>query len=256
VARAGVLDARRRRVPAARYAGPLVAGVEYDGHRCRIVSERSGRVRLVSRGGRTVTAAFPDVAGAVTDVLGGRMAVLDGELVAPGPGGRPDFERLQARARTRATPSRVAATPVVFVAFDLLALDGVYLTARPMHGRRDLLEELDLGRDPRLLLSPVFVDVDPDVLLAVAREHGVEGLVSKRVNSLYSAGARSKAWIKTVLTETREFVVCGVARGGARARRRSARCWLAPGRRAAGSSTWGKSARVGPVLNMPASSRS
>jgi len=54
------------------------------------------------------------------------------------------------------------------------------------------------------------------VLLAVAREHGVEGLVSKRVNSLYSAGARSKAWIKTVLTETREFVVGGVAQGGAR----------------------------------------
>lgn len=189
---------------------------KYDGHRCRVVSERSGRVSLVSRGGRTVTAAFPEVAAAVAGVLAGRMAVLDGELVAPGPGGRPDFERLQGRARTRATPARVAACPVVFVAFDLLACDGVDLTGRPLHERRGLLEDLGLGRDPRLLLSPVFLDVDPDVLLAAAREHGVEGVVSKRSTSVYSAGTRSKAWIKTVLTETGEFAVGGFTQGRAR----------------------------------------
>jgi bifunctional non-homologous end joining protein LigD len=189
---------------------------KFDGHRCRADTGRPDGPRLISRGGRVVSARFPEVVDALTAALRERTAVLDGELVAPGPGGRPDFERLQARARTTATQARVTASPVNFVAFDLLALDGVDLTGRPLRERRALLDELGVEVHPRLLLSPVFTDVDPAVLLAAARDHGVEGLVSKRPGSLYAAGRRSKAWIKTVLTERAELTVGGIAQGRAR----------------------------------------
>ena len=67
---------------------------KYDGHRCMIICTGGG-ARLVSRGGRVITARFPEVAAALGQVLGDRAVVLDGELVAPGEGGVPDFERLQ-----------------------------------------------------------------------------------------------------------------------------------------------------------------
>ena len=50
-------------------------------------------------------------------------------MTVPGEGGLPDFERLQARARTTATPARVAAHPVSFVAFDLLRADSTGSTS-------------------------------------------------------------------------------------------------------------------------------
>ena len=188
---------------------------KFDGHRT-LVSNGPRGVRLISRGGHAVTSKYPEVAAAVAEVLGGREVELDGELVAPGAGGRPDFERLQARARTTATPTRVAGSPVNFVAFDLLALDGVDVTARPLFERRRLLDGLGLDAHPRLLCSPVFTDVDPAALLQVARAQKVEGIVTKRPTAAYAAGRRSKAWIKTVLTESASFVVGGWARGRAR----------------------------------------
>lgn len=189
---------------------------KFDGHRARAETGHGSPPRLISRGGRVVTDRFPEVAEALQKVLGSRMVVLDGELVAPGPGGLPDFERLQARARSTATAARRAQSPVNFVVFDLLGLDGLDLTGRALRERRALLDDVGLERDPRLLLSPVFTDVDPEVLLAAAREHGMEGVLSKRPSSRYSVGRRSKAWVKTVLTEQAEFTVGGVAQGRSR----------------------------------------
>lgn len=203
-------------------AGPPPTGPHYwrewkfDGHRARAETGPATPPRLISRGGRLITDRFPEVAEALQEVLGSRMAVLDGELVAPGTGGLPDFERLQSRARSAATAARRAESPINFIAFDLIALDGLDLTGRALRERRALLGKLALERHPRLLLSPVFTDVDPEVLLAAAREHGMEGVLSKRPSSRYSAGRRSKAWVKTVLTERAEFTVGGVSQGRSR----------------------------------------
>lgn len=188
---------------------------KYDGHRC-LVWAREGGPRLVSRGGRVITDRFPEVAVALAEVLGSRTAVLDGELVAPGAGGLPDFERLQARARATATPTRVAASPVTFVAFDLLALDGVDLTRRPLRERRALLDGLGLEAHPRLLCSPVFTDADPGALLETARRFGMEGVVTKAPGSSYLVGRRSKAWVKSVVVQRAVFALAGVAQGRAR----------------------------------------
>lgn len=182
-------DARRGRRPPR--SGRHVEW-KYDGWRC-ITTNRAGGARLVSRGGRVITARFPEVAAALTEALGHRSVVLDGELVTPGEGGVPDIERLQARARAAATPARVAASPVTFVAFDLLALDGVDLTRRPLRERRALLDGLGLQTHPRLLCSPVFTDADPAVLLDTARRFGVEGIVTKApTRHIRQAGGRRR----------------------------------------------------------------
>lgn len=124
--------------------------------------------------------------------------VLDGEIVAL-TDGRPDFERLLS--------SRPG--PVVYVAFDLLYVDYQSLTARPLHERRQRLAEVVQGiDDPRLTLSDGLVGAGKAFFeQLVAR--GFEGVVGKRLDSVYEAGQRTGAWIKAKRSHTVQCVVLG-----------------------------------------------
>jgi len=191
------------------------AEFKFDGYRVSAAADRDG-VRLISRHARSLTAAFPEVAAAVAVLAGGRTLLLDGEVVAPGAGGAPDFEALQSRARTRASIPVQARVPVRFIVFDLLHIEGRDLTGAPLGERRRLLEQLLHAPPAALALSPTFVGAAPEQLLAIAAGHGLEGLVCKRAASLYQPGRRSRAWIKTVLAQSTEVTVIGCARGRAR----------------------------------------
>ncbi len=73
-----------------------------------------------------------------------RELLLDGEVVAYD-GGQTSFSRLQQRlGTTRPSSEQVAAYPVVYCVFDVLAIDGEDLTGRPLLERRERLR----GRDP------------------------------------------------------------------------------------------------------------
>ncbi|WP_283253059.1 DNA ligase [Actinotalea sp. K2] len=176
--------------------------VKWDGVRV-LADTTQGDLRLVSRSGREVTVAYPELGG-LTEVQG---AVLDGEVVAMS-GGRPSFEALAERMHVReagqaATLARRA--PVTFVVFDVLTLYGVDLTRRGFTDRRATLERLTLP--PRCDLSPVYPDVDD--LWAVTREHGLEGVVAKRRTSTYQPGRRSPDWVKVAHRSVRTAVVVG-----------------------------------------------
>ena len=79
--------------------------------------------------------------------LGSRRAILDGEVVAFDDEGRPSFERLQSRmhlASDSQVRRRMREVPVVYVAFDLLWLEGHSTLELPYRDRRRLLEQLEL----------------------------------------------------------------------------------------------------------------
>ena len=108
--------------------------MKWDGVRALAFIE-GGRTRLVSRTGKDITPTYPDLAGIGAGL---KQALLDGEIVAFGDDGWPDFETLQPRMHaTPAQAARLAATtPVSYVAFDLLQLDGRSLLDRPYSARR------------------------------------------------------------------------------------------------------------------------
>jgi len=177
---------------------------KWDGVRALIdVSERG--VRLVSRVGNDTTAGYPELvarAGEVDDVL------LDGEIVAFVEG-RPSFERLQQRmhVRGRGELARlVDEVPVTFVVFDVLRRFGVDLTARPFIERRATLERFT-EEHPGWTLSPTFDD--GPATLDVARAHGLEGVVAKRLSAPYRPGGRTDDWRKLRLLHGGEFAVIG-----------------------------------------------
>jgi bifunctional non-homologous end joining protein LigD len=88
--------------------------------------------------------------------------------------------------------------PVAFVCSDLLRLYGVNLEGRPYAQRRGSLARLAEAR-PLLTLSPVFDDAQATA--AAAREHGLDGVVAKRLDSPYRQGVSSPDWVRYSFTD-------------------------------------------------------
>lgn len=128
--------------------GELPAGpgysteIKWDGFRLSVSADQAG-VDVYTRGGANASSTFPELAG-IRDALGGRQAVLDGELVALDGLGRPSFSRLQQRwpMRRRPAAALLRQVPVRFYAFDVVGLDGGDLTGLAYSRRREVLEEL------------------------------------------------------------------------------------------------------------------
>jgi len=178
---------------------------KWDGVRCLAYWDCCD-LRLDSRRLNDITARYPEL-GHIAEGLG-VPAVLDGEIVALDENGRPSFGRLQSRVHLSPDKARraVAHVPVFYFVFDLLHLDGESLLDRPYMERRAALESLPFD-DPRLQVPPN--DADGGVVLAAAREHGLEGVVAKRVDGRYKPGRRSGAWRKVKLVRAQEFVIAG-----------------------------------------------
>lgn len=180
---------------------------KWDGFRACCSIAASG-VDVYTRNGANASSTFPELE-ALRDALSGRQAVLDGELVALGASGRPSFTRLQQRwpMRRRPTAELLRSVPVRFFAFDVLALDDRDVTGLAYTHRRELLEDLGAtSASPVLVVPQSLSDVAPRAILAVAREQNLEGVVAKRLDSIYVSG-RSPAWIKSPVRLSCELAI-------------------------------------------------
>ncbi len=204
-----------RLVPMLARAGPLPADdaayayeIKWDGIRALLYAQ-PGRVRLQNRNLRDVTATYPELR-QISRALGSHAALLDGEIVAFDDNGQPSFERLQQRmhvASERAVRQRMRTIPVVYVAFDLLHLDGHSLMSVPYDQRRAQLEKLAL-QGP-CWQTPAAHRGSGAALLDASRRAGLEGIVAKRRNSPYEPGLRTGAWIKVKNVARQEAVIGG-----------------------------------------------
>jgi bifunctional non-homologous end joining protein LigD len=189
--------------------------VKWDGVRAIAFCE-SGRLRLESRTLRDITSHYPELR-ALAEELGAREVVLDGEIVAYDESGRPSFQRLQRRmhlASESAVRRRMADTPVTYVIFDLLHLDGRSLADLPYTERRDRLEEL--APDGPSWQTPRNHRGDGAALLEATAKQGLEGIVAKRIDSRYLPGRRGRAWLKVKNFQGQELVIGGYLPGQGR----------------------------------------
>lgn len=169
--------------------------VKWDG--IRAILHRNGALKVTGRHGVDYTRRYPEIS-----EFGVKNAVIDGEVVALDPRGRPSFVRLQHRMHlTDPEETMLELYPVTYLPFDLLYLDGTTLLDLPYRDRRSLLDELDVG-------APPYFPGESD-LLAATKEQGLEGVVAKRLDSPYRPGTRSPWWIKVKHLSTREVVIGG-----------------------------------------------
>ncbi|MET4223665.1 ATP-dependent DNA ligase [Oerskovia enterophila] len=189
--------------------------MKWDGF--RVVAQVTGAgddtpsVRLVSRSGKDMTLTYPELQDlAVRVPVADLPVVVDGEIVALDARGRPSFRRLQQRANlTKAGDVAAARTKVgvELMLFDVLSVAGRSLVRRTYDERREILEDLVDGSGT-VHVPPAF-DGDLAGAVATSRQLGLEGVVAKRRTSTYTAGRRSRSWIKVKHSHTQEVVVVG-----------------------------------------------
>jgi bifunctional non-homologous end joining protein LigD len=182
--------------------------IKWDGVRM-IAFVSGGTVKLQGRRLLDATARYPEIRG-IGDVVSSHEVVLDGEVVALDDEGRPDFGLLQRRMNVSegaALRRVVREVPIVYMLFDLLYLDGHLTTDRPYTERRRLLEGLSLSGAS--WQTPSYHVGDGAALLDATRARGLEGLVAKRLDSVYRPGRRTASWVKVKNVNRQELVVGG-----------------------------------------------
>ena len=172
--------------------------LKWDGYRI-IAETEKGKVRLYSRNGKDYTDRFSDVAKAVKGM--GLDAVLDGEVVALDPGGRPRFEWLQNYPRGNEGE-------LVYYVFDILYLDGHSVEPLPLSRRKEILAAV-LPESPYVRVSE---DVpDGEALFRFVEDHELEGVLAKKASSRYQEGKRSDSWQKIKRRPIEQAMIGGYA---------------------------------------------
>jgi DNA ligase D-like protein (predicted ligase) len=175
--------------------------IKLDGFRLEAV-KTDGEVTLYSRRKNPLNRKFPYIAAALGDLPD--ATVIDGEVVALDEAGRSDFNLLQ--------NFRSAETKIHYYVFDILVLRGKVLTDLPLVKRRRILSKT-LNPSDHVTLAAVD-NRSAVTMLKFVRQHGLEGVVAKRSDSVYEAGKRTGAWSKHRVNLGQEFVVGGYTRGG------------------------------------------
>lgn len=192
--------------------------IKWDGLRA-IADIANGAVTLFSRTGRDITGSYPELRSWPAAVDQDPI-VLDGEIVAFGGAAWPSFEALQQRMNVPSGSQAIflaSQVPVTYLAFDLLFSDGQPLLDEPYRQRRARLDQLGLD-GPGWQTPPAFIGVPGTDVLAVSRQHGLEGVMAKKLESRYEPGRRSASWRKIKNVRRQEVVVGGWKPGeGARA---------------------------------------
>lgn len=174
--------------------------LKYDGYRIVAFVEGSS-VRLITRNGNDYTKRFAGIAYSLADWATGRAMVLDGEMVILDAEGKTDFQALQNYMRNPRGQN------LVYIAFDLLALEGEDLRDRPLIERKEMLEALMKDSPKNLHYSQHIRGKGKEFLLAACNSN-LEGIVGKNPDSVYK-GTRTDDWIKLKCDKRQEFVVGG-----------------------------------------------
>ena len=172
--------------------------IKWDGYRT-LAFVNDGRVRLQSSNLLDVTAKWPELGDLADGVPAGR-AILDGELVVLDDDGRPRFELIQRHERQAA-----------YYVFDVLSIEGQDTIELPYEDRRRLLNDLVEPGDNWMVPAHRVGDGAELVEATIAR--GLEGVMAKRLGTMYQPGKRTPNWRKVKNRTKVEVVIGGYTEG-------------------------------------------
>jgi len=208
--------------------GKAAIEAKYDGFRCQVHKDGE-KVEIFSRNLERTTHMFPEIREAASRHFKAKRAIFEGEALAynEATGELFPFQITIQRKRKHGIEAIRKEYPLKFFAFELLYADGTDYTEKPYIERRRKLVSL-IEKNPVLEPAEMVVTDDPEKIHDVFEnsiERGLEGVVAKRLDSAYSAGARNFNWIKLKrsykgeLADTVDLCIVGYFRGrGARAK--------------------------------------
>lgn len=186
---------------------------KYDGVRVLAYVSVDGAT-LITRNGKDKSEQFPEIVEALTRIAAKtkRPLVVDGEIVALTDGEPGRFQELQSRLHVKESHLIAryrAATPAALILFDILLAGNDVLIREPWSERRERLVK-EIGKSVSTVIRITeSIEGNGDRMLALAKKQGWEGIIAKRIDSIYEPGHRSRAWIKLKIEFRQEFVVGG-----------------------------------------------
>jgi DNA ligase-1 len=194
---------------------------KYDGLRVQI-HKNADQVSIFSRNLESMTEMFPELVAAASS-LRVKSVILDGEAIAYNPDSEEyvPFQETTARRRKEGIEEFADRVPLRAFIFDVMFQDGADLTPLPYERRFEVVQELLRGSDT-LVAAPLTKTDSVEVLTRELLDfisQGLEGVVAKRLDSPYQAGARNFNWVKLKrntsgqLNDTIDVVLLGYYRG-------------------------------------------
>jgi bifunctional non-homologous end joining protein LigD len=171
--------------------------IKWDGYRA-IAEIEKGAVKFYSRNGIDFSERFPSIANALKKIK--HTVILDGEIVLLNEKNLPDFQKLQ-------DYENHLNYPLVFYVFDILELDGKKMENLPLADRKKILKKA-LGKNSIIRYCD-HIEGTGISFFEKAKEQGLEGIIAKKKESVYSEGYRSKEWLKIKNVQSTEVVIVG-----------------------------------------------
>ncbi|ASJ09720.1 DNA ligase [Thermococcus siculi] len=200
--------------------GKAAFEIKYDGARVQVHKDGDSVV-VYSRRLENVTRSIPDVVSAILESIKAERAIVEGELVAVGEEGRPrPFQFVLRRFRRKYNiDEMIEKIPLELNLFDVMFIDGESLIETPFEERRKKLEGLvDESEKIKIAVQLVTSNAEEaQKFYEKALELGHEGVMAKRLDSVYEPGNRGKKWLKVKPTmEDLDLVIIGAEWGEGR----------------------------------------
>ncbi|MBJ6360229.1 RNA ligase family protein [Paenibacillus sp. GCM10012307] len=184
-----------------------IGQVKWDGVRMLLYYD-GDQVRLVNRRLNDRTIQYPELQ-QIEQFCTAASAILDGELIALDHG-KPSFHQIMRRDqahKSSAIPALVKEVPVTYMIFDVLYVNGNWVTDFPLRQRQQLLESIVC---PGSVVQLVSSTPDAAALYGVVEAHGLEGVVVKDLDSPYMIDGKDDRWRKKKNIHDLNAVVGGV----------------------------------------------
>ncbi|MCW3123971.1 MAG: ligD [Flavipsychrobacter sp.] len=171
--------------------------IKWDGYRA-IADINKKDLRLYSRNGLSFKEDYPTVYEELQKIK--KEAVLDGEIVALDSEGKPSFQLLQQYAKDNSIP-------ICYYVFDCLSLNGKSLEDKPLTERKEILRSV--FKDNDLIKYCDHIQERGKDFFAAVKKQGLEGMIAKRADSVYTENSRSNDWLKVKNVVMEEAVIAG-----------------------------------------------
>ena len=180
--------------------------IKWDGIRA-LISMEDGQVRIMTRNQNDVTKQFPELA--ADKAFRATCGLFDAEIVCLDKSGKADFKKVIHRLMSTGETTiqkNSKTSPVYCYIFDCLYLDGRSLIHEPLMKRREWMRDAIKSDSPYRISEAVD---DGVALFAAAKEHQLEGIISKEKTGKYLPGKRSDQWLKVKVRSTVECYILG-----------------------------------------------
>lgn len=179
--------------------------VKWDGIRCLSLWDKKDLLHLWGKKGQGFTSQYPFL---YTEHLSTAFPfLLDGELVLLTPEGKPSFPHLMQYHRSKKRKRVPDGYRLAYMVFDLLMLKGEWLVHQPLSVRQSILQK-EIKTTDHISIVPSFSE--GTLLYEATKEHGIEGIVAKRLQSPYQMGKSHHDWFKIKHSYLQNCVIGGI----------------------------------------------